>query len=148
MRRIDRSALRALVAARYRLARPDEDRLVTYLERHAEGNPFFSTELLRTLEEEALLRRDEDGWTLAALDRVVVPPLLRQVIDGRVVRLGEATRRPLALAAVIGQEVPLDALGAVAELDEEELLDVVERAVEAHLLEARGTAPGFALSTR
>ncbi len=64
LRRLDQDALRALVAARYRLARPDEDRLVAYLERHAEGNPFFATELLRTLEEEALLRRDEDGWTL------------------------------------------------------------------------------------
>lgn len=136
LRRIDRGAVRALAAARYRLTRPDEDRLVAYLERHAEGNPFFATELLRTLEDEALLRRDEDGWRLATLDRIVVPSLLRQVIDARVVRLGEATRRPLALAAVIGQEVPLDLWAHVAELDEEGLLDVVERAVEAYLLEA------------
>ena len=136
LRRLDEGALRALVAARYRLERAAEDRLVAYLERHAEGNPFFATELLRTLEEEALLRRDEDGWTLAALDRVVVPSLLRQVIDGRVARLGEATRKALALAAVIGQEVPLALWAEVAELDEEALLDVVERAVEAHLLEA------------
>ncbi len=145
VRRIDQGALRALAAARYRLARPDEDRLAAYLERHAEGNPFFATELLRTLEEEALLRRDEDGWTLAALDRVVVPSLLRQVIDGRVARLGEATRKALALAAVIGQEVPLALWAEVAELDEEAVLAVVERAVEAHLLEAErdGTRARF-----
>ena len=136
LRRLDADALRALVAARYRLAKPDEDRLVAYLERHSEGNPFFATELLRTLEEKVLLRRDKGGWTLAELDRVVVPSLLRQVIDGRVVRLGEATRKPLAIAAVIGQEVPLALWAHVAELDEEGLLDVVERAVEAHLLEA------------
>jgi DNA-binding CsgD family transcriptional regulator len=136
VRRIDQSALRALVAARYRLARPAEDRLVAYLERHAEGNPFFATELLCTLEEEALLRRDEEGWTLAAVDRVVVPSLLRQVIDARVVRLGEATRKALALAAVIGQEVPLALWAEVAELDEEAVLAVVEQAIEAHLLEA------------
>ncbi|MDF3043523.1 MAG: transcriptional regulator, LuxR family [Thermomicrobiales bacterium] len=136
LRRLDEGALRALVAARYRLERAAEDRLVVYLERHAEGNPFFATELLRTLEEEALLRRDEDGWTLAALDRVVVPSLLRQVIDGRVARLGEATRKALALAAVIGQEVPLALWAEVAELGDNALLDVVEQAVEAHLLEA------------
>ena len=65
LRRLDPDALRALVAARYRSRREqDEDRLVAYLERHAEGNPFFATELLRTLEEEALLRQDDDGWTL------------------------------------------------------------------------------------
>ena len=58
------------------------------------------------------------------------------MIDGRVARLGEATRKPLALAAVIGQEVPLALWAEVAALDEEALLDVVEQAVEAHLLEA------------
>ena len=64
------------------------------------------------------------------------PSLLRQVIDGRVARLGEETRRPLAMAAVIGQEVPLALWAEVAALDEEALLDIVEQAVEAHLLEA------------
>ena len=48
--RLDEGALRALAAARYGLERAAEDRLVAYLERHAEGNPFFATELLRTLE--------------------------------------------------------------------------------------------------
>ena len=65
-----------------------------------------------------------------------MPSLLRQVIDGRVARLGEATRKALAIAAVIGQEVPLALWAEVAELGDEALLDVVEQAVEAHLLEA------------
>ena len=52
----------------------DEDRLVAYLERHAEGNPFFATELLRTLEEDALLRIEtRTAGRSATLDRVVVP---------------------------------------------------------------------------
>jgi DNA-binding CsgD family transcriptional regulator len=134
--RLGEGALRALVAARYGLERAVEDRLVAYLERHAEGNPFFATELLRTLEGDALLRRGDGGWALAALDRVIVPSLLRQVIDGRVARLGEATRKALALAAVIGQEVPLALWGEVAELGDDALLDIVEQAIEAHLLEA------------
>jgi DNA-binding CsgD family transcriptional regulator len=134
--RLGESALRALVAARYGLERAVEDRLVAYLERHAEGNPFFATELLRTLEGDALLRRGDGGWALAALDRVIVPSLLRQVIDRRVARLGEATRKALALAAVIGQEVPLALWAEVAELGDDALLDVVEQAIEAHLLEA------------
>ena len=96
----------------------------------------FATELLRALEEEALLRPSDDGWTLGELDRVVVPPFLRQVIEGRVARLGEATRQPLAMAAVIGQEVPLALWAEVADLDEEALLTIVEQAVDAHLLEA------------
>jgi DNA-binding CsgD family transcriptional regulator len=133
---LDQDALRSLVTWRYRLTRPDEDRLVGYLELHAEGNPFFATELARTLEEEGLLCRKGGGWSLGALDRVVVPPLLRQVIDGRITRLGEGTRMPLAVAAVIGQEVPLSLWAEVAALDEEEALRIVEQAVDAHLLAA------------
>lgn len=136
LHRLDREALHALVGRRYRLARPEEDRLVAYLADHAEGNPFFTIELLRTLEEEGLVCREGEVWRLGELGRVLVPALLRQVIDGRIIRLGEETRKPLAMAAVIGQEVPLALWAAVAELDEDALLDVVERAVEAHLLEA------------
>jgi DNA-binding CsgD family transcriptional regulator len=136
LRRLDLDALRALVSERYRLMRPDEDRLVTYLQCHAEGNPFFATELLRTLEERTLLRWDKARWFLDTLDRVFVPSLLRQVIDGRVARLGEEVRKPLSIAAVIGQEAPLALWAEVAALDEETLLDVVEQAVGAHLLAA------------
>ncbi|HET7092404.1 MAG TPA: AAA family ATPase, partial [Thermomicrobiales bacterium] len=39
--------LQTLVAARWPLAPADRQRLVAYLERHAEGNPFFTMELLR-----------------------------------------------------------------------------------------------------
>jgi DNA-binding CsgD family transcriptional regulator len=136
LRRVDAEAFRLLVAAQYRLPTSDEARLVAYLEKHAEGNPFFATELLRALEEETVLWQSDDGWTLGTLDRVVVPPFLRQVIEGRVERLGEEVRQPLAVAAVIGQEVPLSLWGEVADLDDEALLAIVDRTVEAHLLEA------------
>src|SRR5215212_1769425 len=136
LRRLEPEDLRALVRTRWRLDPIDEARLTDYLERHAEGNPFFATELLRALVEEGVLHPDTGDWTLGELDRVIVPPLLRQVIDGRVGRLGEETRTPLAIAAVIGQEVPLDLWADVGSLDEEALLRIVEGAVEAHLLEA------------
>ena len=51
LRRLDTDALRALVATRCDLLSHDQARLVAYLERHAEGNPFFATELLRALRE-------------------------------------------------------------------------------------------------
>ena len=136
LQRLDAAALRALVTARYRLLAADETRLVAYLEQHAEGNPLFATELLRALQEEGLLHPSDGGWTLGTLDRVVLPSFLRHVIDHRIARLGEATRLPLAMAAVIGQEVPLDLWAEVAGLDDETLLTIVERAVDAHLLEA------------
>jgi class 3 adenylate cyclase/tetratricopeptide (TPR) repeat protein len=136
LQRLDADALHELIATRYPLPAEDAERLVTYLQEHAEGNPFFATELLRALQEEALLRQGDDGWTLGALDRVVVPTFLRQVIDGRIARLGEDVRQPLAVAAVIGQHVAMSLWAEVAELDDEALLAIVEQAVEAHLLDA------------
>ena len=88
------------------------------------------------MEEEGFLRDDDGGWSLGEIDRVVVPAFLRQVIDGRVERLGEDVRQPLAIAAVIGQEVPLALWAQVAGIDDQELLEIVELAVEAHLLAA------------
>src|SRR5262249_5533850 len=45
LRRLEPEDLRALISARWRLSSGDETRLTAYLEEHAEGNPFFATEL-------------------------------------------------------------------------------------------------------
>ena len=65
LRRLDETALRALVADRYPLPTEAESRLVAYLERAAEGNPFYAQELLRNLEEERVLCPGEPHWTSA-----------------------------------------------------------------------------------
>ncbi|HET8629857.1 MAG TPA: AAA family ATPase [Thermomicrobiales bacterium] len=142
LRPLDTAAVRALVAARYPVAEPGLERLVAYLQGRAEGNPFFLGELLRALEEEATLRPAGETWALGDLAAAPVPPLLRQVIAERAARLGDEARRLLALAAVIGQEVPLALWQAVADVDEAALLEAVERAVEAHLLAATPDGAG------
>lgn len=136
LKRLTAGDLRQLVAAQFALTPTDEARLIRYLGDHAEGNPFFATELLRALHETLVLQPAADGWTLGPLDQLVLPSLLRQVIDGRVDRLGEETRDHLAIAAIIGQEVALDLWSAAGDIDDEGLLSVVERAVAANLLQA------------
>ena len=143
LRRLDRDDLRELVGACYQLAERDEARLVAYLDEHAEGNPFYAGELLRSLEEEGALRPGDEGWVPGDLGRVRVPALLRQVVDGRLARLGEEVRELLEVAAVIGQVVPQDLWAAVSAVDEAALLTAVERAVEARLLEETPEGPGF-----
>ncbi|HEY7908428.1 MAG TPA: AAA family ATPase, partial [Thermomicrobiales bacterium] len=138
--------IRALVHARYALADADERRLVAYLTVRSEGNPLFLGELARTLEEEGFLRQGDDGWGLGDLSRARVPLLLRQLIDRRLMRLGAEAERLLALAAVIGQEVSLTLWQAVSGGDEETLLDLIDRAVAARVLDEveEGTAIRFA----
>lgn len=132
---LDRNAVDALVAESWTLPARDQEHLVTYLLVHAEGHPLFTIELLRTLEQGDFVRQSEDGWHLTDLRGVPVPSLLRQVIEGRMVQLGEEARHFLEVAAVIGQEVPLHVWQAVADMADEDLLSVLEQAVNLHLLE-------------
>jgi len=132
--RLDDDAVYSLVVARYTLADADASRLVAYLQARAEGNALFVGKLLRALEEEGTLRHAEAGWALGALDGSAMPPLLRQVIETRLSRLDAESQRLLAVAAVIGHEMPLAVWATVAEADEETVLDVVEQGLESRLL--------------
>lgn len=138
--RIDLYPLKAsdmceLIAIRYRLVPPDDARLLTYLQERAQGNPFFLGEILRTLEEDQVLRATEGQWTLGDLAHVRVPALLQQVIDGRLTRLGEEAYTLLAAAAVIGQDVPVAVWTAVCGATEETIVRVIELAAGAHLID-------------
>jgi predicted ATPase len=132
--RLTDEAVWALVAARHPLPEAGAARLVGWLQGRAEGNPSYLGELLRALAEEGLLRPADGAWTLGDLSHVRVPPLLRQVIEGRLARLGEEARGLLAIGAVLGQEVPLALWAAVAGAEEEALLDLVERGGAARVL--------------
>lgn len=136
----------ALVQSRYPLAEADAERLVAYLDRRAEGNPFFIGELLRALEEGGLLRPPEmagAAWALGDLALARLPSLVRQVIDGRAARLGEAARDLLAVAAILGQAVPLGHWAALAGVTAEDLLPVIEAASAARLADADDDGSGI-----
>jgi DNA-binding NarL/FixJ family response regulator len=135
LRRLATPALRELLIALYQLEGPDLERLSIYLQAHSEGNPFFAGELLRALEDQGVMTRDEDRWQVGDLSRVPVPTLVRQVIDGRLERLAEETRRLLQVAAVIGQVVPLDIWQQVDAVSDAQLDAAIEEALEARLLE-------------
>ena len=140
VRPLDVDALWALVAARYQLSARNAARLVAYLRARTEGNAFYTMEVLRALQEEGALREVWPGqeWALDDLDAVPLPMLLRQVIDGRLLRLGPEARPLLTLAAVIGPETPIDLWLALAGVDEPTLLTLIERAMEARVLDESG----------
>ena len=135
LRPLDSEAMHALTRARYPLAPVDEARLTTYLHERAEGNPLYTGELLRTLEDEGVLRIQGLGWTLGGLQNLAVPPFLQQVIEGRLARLGAEPRRLLTIGAVLGQEVPLALWATVAAVAVDELSAVLEHARTARLAE-------------
>jgi DNA-binding CsgD family transcriptional regulator len=143
LRRLYPEALHELVAARYRLTEANSARLVTHLYAEADGNPFFTQQLLRALEEDEVLRPLGNRWVLGDLASSGVPLALRQVIDGRLFRLNEESQRLLRAAAVVGQEVPFSLWASVVDYEEEGLISVIEEATTARLIEPTEDGAGF-----
>jgi tetratricopeptide (TPR) repeat protein len=94
-----------------------------------EGNPFFLEESVRTLVETEVLVGERGAYRLAqALPTVQVPATVQAVLAARIDRLLPDEKRLLQTAAVIGTEVPLPLVQAIAESPE----DAVQRGL-AHL---------------
>jgi class 3 adenylate cyclase len=109
-----------------------------------DGNPFFVAEILRHLLESGALGQREDGrWELRReLADLGLPQSIREVIGRRVERLGERAHGLLRLAAVIGRDFEVDLLVKLAREDEDDVLEELERAVEASVLLER-SEPGM-----
>ena len=85
-----------------------------------QGNPFFLEESVRTLVETQVLVGDQGAYRLAtALPSIQVPATVQAVLAARIDRLPPEEKQLLQTAAVIGTEVPLALLQAVAEVPEE-----------------------------
>jgi predicted ATPase/DNA-binding CsgD family transcriptional regulator len=139
LRRLEDEAIDRMVSDRYPLSDDDRTRLVGHLVRYAEGNPFFTEELLRALEHDAALTPPPAGelgerWSLSSLTEIQVPLLIRQIIDQRLAWLEDEARSLLQIAAVIGNELSLSIWRQVAGITEDDLSLAIEQALDAQLL--------------
>src|SRR5262249_14285568 len=82
-----------------------------------EGNPFFLEESVRTLVETGVLVGAPGGYRLTkSLDGLHVPATVQAVLAARIDRLPPEDKRLLQTAAVIGTEVPIPLVQAIAEV--------------------------------
>jgi predicted ATPase len=87
-----------------------------------EGNPFFLEESVRTLVETQVLIGAPGAYRLAqALPSLQAPATVQAVLAARIDRLPPDEKHLLQTAAVIGHEVPVPLLQAIAELPEADL---------------------------
>jgi DNA-binding winged helix-turn-helix (wHTH) protein len=118
------------LAARGRADAPR--RLVAQLHERTRGNPFFLHEAVGWLEQRALFA----AAALGARLELRIPPAVRDVLAARLVELSPACRRVLAIAALLGSEFGAPLLARVAEVGREELLERLDEAAAAGLVEA------------
>jgi DNA-binding SARP family transcriptional activator len=108
--------------------------LVEAIDAQTEGNPFFVGEVVRLLREEGALTPDASGTPERWSARI--PDGVREVVGRRLERLSSRCSSTLTVASAIGREFGLAQLVLlVDELDEEALLDVLDEALAAHLVE-------------
>ncbi|MFB3093449.1 MAG: AAA family ATPase, partial [Dehalococcoidia bacterium] len=105
-----------------------------------EGNPLFVTEVVRLLVQEGELTQESearDSWT------VRIPEGVREVIGRRLNRLSQRCNETLTIASVIGREFELRQLAPlVDDMSEDRLLEVLEEALAARVIEELPQAVG------
>jgi tetratricopeptide (TPR) repeat protein len=107
--------------------------LVDLLVERTAGNPFFATELLRSLDQSV----DEFIPVVALAD--TVPASLAHAVQRRVDLLGPSVRDLLAAAAVVGPSGDLAVLAATAEQDLDRTTELLDQAGDAGLAARDGT---------
>jgi class 3 adenylate cyclase/tetratricopeptide (TPR) repeat protein len=107
-----------------------------------EGNPFFLEESVRTLVETGALTGERGAYRLARpLTAIQVPATVQAVLAARIDRLGATDKTVLQTASVLGKDVPLGLLRAIADIAEDELRAAIGRLQAADFLREVGFLP-------
>jgi class 3 adenylate cyclase/tetratricopeptide (TPR) repeat protein len=101
---------------------PVLDSLKRLLIERTEGNPFFVEESVRTLVEGGALTGPPGAYRLTQnVDTLEIPATVQGVLAARIDRLSAEDKRLSQTAAVVGKDVPLSLLQAVADGHEDQL---------------------------
>jgi class 3 adenylate cyclase/tetratricopeptide (TPR) repeat protein len=101
---------------------PSLDSLKHTLIERTEGNPLFLEESVRTLAETKVLVGERGAYRLAHdATAIQVPATVQAILAARIDRLSPEDKRLLQAASVIGKDVPVALLLAIADLAEEDL---------------------------
>jgi tetratricopeptide (TPR) repeat protein len=84
-----------------------------------EGNPFFLEESVRSLVETEAVRGERGAYRLVAAPATLqIPATVQTILAARIDRLTPNDKRLVQTAAVVGKDVPLALLQAIAEIEE------------------------------
>jgi class 3 adenylate cyclase/tetratricopeptide (TPR) repeat protein len=132
--RLDEAGVTSLLEGRAGQRPPPE--LVELVYSETEGNPYFVEEVFRHLNESGKLF-DETGHFRSGIEiaDTEVPRGVGLVIGHRLDRVSDTCRRALTAAAILGRNFRFDLVALLRNDDEDELLDAMEEAEKATLIE-------------
>jgi tetratricopeptide (TPR) repeat protein len=113
--------------------------------RETEGNPFFVEEVLKALIERGSVRRESGRWHRCDVAQLLIPQSVKEAIGNRLDRVSQNCNEVLRVAAILGKVFTFEELSAVAEQNEDALLDALDEASGAQLI-AAGSGDSFSFT--
>jgi predicted ATPase len=112
------------------------------LYQQTEGNPLFTVELLRTMQEQGSLAKDNEGrWVKGPeLNWEIMPARMEAVISERIGRVPKKLQKVLALASVEGEDFTAEVAARVQEIDDLEMVQLLSEELDKRhrLVSAKG----------
>jgi tetratricopeptide (TPR) repeat protein len=100
-----------------------------------EGNPFFVEEVCKALVETGQVYFVDGAWDRPDMEELEIPQSVRVAIQSRVAKMPPDCQEMLRLAAILGREFEFETLFAASEAGEEGLIETLESAGRAQLVE-------------
>ena len=113
-----------------------------FIYEHSEGNPLLVAQLLRTLVEEEAITHADGRWRWRPSGTLTVPVAVGEVMSRRLQRLSPEARTILVTAAAAGRVFDIGLVVAGGAGDEDDVLDAIDEAVAAAVLEPAGDREG------
>jgi tetratricopeptide (TPR) repeat protein len=107
-----------------------------------EGNPFFIEEVCKALVDSGKVSYKDGRWHRPSMAELGIPHSVRVAIQSRLDVLPVEAQETLQLAAVLGREFNLETLITASDREEGVLLDGLERAEQAQLVEKLSAETG------
>jgi len=101
------------------------------------GNPFFVEEVIKSLKEEEVIYQEENKWKIKEASKIEFPKTVKSVIKTRIGRLDDECQHMLTMASFIGKDFTFKALHKVTGLEEDKLLELMERIVKTGLVKEK-----------
>jgi len=99
------------------------------------GNPFFTEEVVKALKEQDTIYSEGGEWRIKELSGIKFPPTVKSAIEYRIGRLDEECRNVLTLASFIGKDFSFEALLKIIGIEEDKLLEIMEKMLKTGLIE-------------
>ncbi|MFP4608642.1 MAG: BREX system ATP-binding domain-containing protein [Candidatus Aenigmatarchaeota archaeon] len=108
------------------------ERFVKTIHHKTDGNPLFVKEYMNEMIERGAIEPEGRAFPVSVED-MDVPDVVLSVIERRVDRLDDKTKKVLELGSIIGEEIPFSLLLKTSSMDEFDLLDHIDVLTENRL---------------